>query len=143
MQKEKGKQSCKLAKKRVASATRFATLPARTPPPEARASLGPGHPRPVRGGARSMGLARRTRVVHRQAERKRHTAQATTEEGTACWDEIEMRCPYSAVESNMGRVMAHDTQRRREASAHEETEKPSSPHLLYFLIRFNTSLFVQ
>ena len=60
-----------------------------------------------------MGLARRTRVVHRQAERKRHTAQATTEEGTACWDEIEMRCPYSAVESNMGRVVAHDTQRRR------------------------------
>ena len=86
-----------------------------------------------------MGLARgaQTRVVHRQAARKRGTPQATTKEGTACWDEIEMRCPYSAVESNMGRVVAHDTQRRR-GGKREETEKPSSPHLLYFLIRFNT-----
>ena len=40
MQKEKGKQSCKLAKKRVASATRFATLspPEPRPPKPARRS---------------------------------------------------------------------------------------------------------
>ena len=137
MQKEKGKQACKLAEEEGCERNPFRyARPARTPPPEARASLGPGHPRPVRGGVRSMGLARRTRVVHRQAERKRHTA-GNNKRGTACWDEIEMRCPYSAVESNMGRVMAHDTQRRREASAHEETEKPSSPHSFsFFLIRF-------
>ena len=131
VQKEKGKQACKLAEEEGCERNPFRyALPARTPPPEARASLGPGHLRPVRGGARSMGLARRTRVVHRQAERKRHTAQATTEEGTACWDEIEMRCPYSAVESNMGRVVAHDTQRRREARA----RRPRSPRVLTFFI---------
>ena len=132
MQKEKGKQSCKLAEEEGCERNPFRyARPARTPPPEARASLGPGHSRPVRGGVRSMGLARRTRVVHRQAARKRHTAQATTKEGTACWDEIEMRCPYSAVESNMGRVVAHDTQRRR-GGKREETEKPSSPHSFSF-----------
>ena len=131
MQKEKGKQSCKLAEEEGCERNPFRyARPARTPPPEARASLGPGHLRPVRGGARSMGLARRTRVVHRQAARKRGTPQATTKEGTACWDEIEMRCPYSAVESNMGRVMAHDTQRRREAS--EEKEETESSLLFIF-----------
>ena len=67
VQKEKGKQSCKLAEEEGCERNPFRyALPARTPPPEARASLGPGHPRPVRGGVRSMGLARRTRVVHRQ-----------------------------------------------------------------------------
>ena len=83
-----------------------------------------------------MGLARRTRVVHRQAARKRGTPQATTKEGTACWDEIEMRCPYSAVESNMGRVVAHDTQRRGGGEETEETEKPSSPHSFSFFNSF-------
>ena len=46
MQKEKGKQSCKLAEEEGCERNPFRyARPARTPPPEARASLGPGHPR--------------------------------------------------------------------------------------------------
>ena len=77
VQKEKGKQSCKLAKKRVASATRFATLapPEPRPPKPARRS-DPGTRGRYEAGLEAWGshagLRPESFTVTKQHEREAH-----------------------------------------------------------------------